>query len=202
MPLSVSGVGGRHIFPADRDVDDHVYTIFEFPGPEYYKDAATKEVADPNKKIVVTYSSINGNDFGGYGEVVLGTKGTLILEREQDAMLFKSSATLTKISVKAGSGGPVLDTYETGGGMAAIAEAAIPTDVSRGYREEIEHWAWCIKNPSPEHQPKCPPKVALADAVVALTSNLAMKRNQRIDFKSEWFDVQSDETPEGVKPTV
>ena len=202
MPLSVTGVGGRHIFPADRDVDDHVYTIFEFPGPEYYKDAATKEVADPNKKIVVTYSSINGNDFGGYGEVVLGTKGTLILEREQDAMLFKNSATLTKISVKAGSGGPVLDTYETGGGMAAIAEAAIPTDVSRGYREEIEHWAWCIKNPSPEHQPKCPPKVALADAVVALTSNLAMKRNQRIDFKSEWFDVQSDETPEGVKPTV
>ena len=23
---------------------------------------------DPNKKIVVTYSSINGNGFGGYGE--------------------------------------------------------------------------------------------------------------------------------------
>ena len=96
--------------------------------------------------------------------------------------------------------GSVMDSYRTGGGMAAIAEAAIPADVSRGYREEIEHWAWCIKNPSPEHQPKCPPKVALADAVVALTSNLAMKENRRIEFKSEWFDPTSDETPDGDRP--
>jgi predicted dehydrogenase len=202
MPLSVTGVGGRQLFPADRDVDDHIYAIYEFPGPEYYKDPATRAVADPHKKVVVTYSSINGNDFGGYGEVVLGTKGTLILEREQDAMLFKNSDTLTRISVKQGADGAVMNTYETGGGMAAIAEAAIPSEVSRGYREEIEHWAWCVKNPSPEHQPKCPPKVALADAVIALTSNLAIKRHQRIEFQPEWFDIQSDETPEGVKPTT
>jgi len=95
-----------------------------------------------------------------------------------------------------------MDSYQTGGDMAAVAEAALPGEVSRGYREEIEHWAWCIKNPSPEHQPKCPPKVALGDAVVALTSNLAMKENRRIDFKPEWFDVQSDATPEGKKPTI
>ena len=61
-------------FPLDRDCEDHVYCIYEFPGPEYE--------ADPNKKIGVTYSSINGNGFGGYGETVMGTKGTLILERE------------------------------------------------------------------------------------------------------------------------
>ena len=46
--------------------------------------------AIPNKKIGVTYSSINGNGFGGYGETVLGTKGTLILEREQEVMLFSN----------------------------------------------------------------------------------------------------------------
>ncbi len=201
-PLSVTGVGGRHIFPADRDVDDHVYTIFEFPGQGYYRDstAEKKEIADANKKIVVTYSSINGNDYGGYGEVVLGTKGTLILEREKDAMLFKRSETLTKISVKAGQGGPAMDTYETGGGMAAVASAAIPTEVSRGYQEEIEHWAWCIKNPSPEHQPKCTPAVALADAVIALTSNIAMKENRRIEFQPEWFQIDRDETPDGRAP--
>ena len=43
---------------------------------------------------MVTYSSINGNGYGGYGEVVFGTDGTLILEQEQDAMLFKGSSTL------------------------------------------------------------------------------------------------------------
>jgi hypothetical protein len=27
-----------------------------------------------------------------------------------------------------------------------------------------------------------------------------MKRNERIEFKPEWFDIDSDETPEGAKP--
>ncbi len=200
MPLSVTGVGGRHIFPADRDVDDHVYTLFEFPGEGYFDDEG--KVADPNKKIVVSYSSINGNGFGGYGEVVLGTKGTLILEREKDVMLFKRSEVDTKISVSGGKDGAVMDSYETGGGQAAVAAAAMPKEPSRGYREEIEHWAYCIKNPSPENQPKCTPKVAMADAIIALTSNIAMKENRRIEFKPEWFDIQNNETPEGNSPRL
>ncbi len=200
MPLNVMGSGSRSLFPADRDVDDHVYTTFEFPGPSYFKEGTSGEVANPGDKIIVTYSSINGNGFGGYGEVVLGTKGTLVLEREKDVLLFKRSETLTKIEVKAGNGDAVMDTYETGGGGAAVAAAATPTEVSRGYREEIEHWAYCIKNPAPENQVKCPPKVAMADAIIALTSNIAMKENRRIEFKPEWFDIQNDETPEGNAP--
>ncbi|MFM9116700.1 MAG: Gfo/Idh/MocA family protein, partial [Planctomycetota bacterium] len=34
-PLTVHAVGGRHIFPLDRHAEDHVYCMFEFPGPEY-----------------------------------------------------------------------------------------------------------------------------------------------------------------------
>ena len=201
MPLSVTGVGGRHIFPADRDVDDHVYTMFEFPGEGYYDE--DMKVADPNKKIVVSYSSINGNGFGGYGEVVLGTKGTLVLEREKDVMLYKRSEVDTKIEVSAGKGGAVMNSYETGGGQAAaVAAAATPTEPSRGYREEIEHWAYCIKNPDPENQPKCTPKVAMADAIIALTSNIAMRENRRIEFKPEWFDIENNETPEGNAPRL
>jgi predicted dehydrogenase len=197
-PLSVTGVGGRHIFPADRECDDHVYCTFEFPGPGYYK-GDSYEIADPHKKIVVTYSSINGNGFGGYGETVFGTKGTLILEQEVDAMLFKGSMTTTRVEVKLTDKGPVMDTYETGGG-AAVAQAASAGNTSRGYREEIEHWAWCIKNPDPAHKPRCAPEVALADAVIALTSNLAIDRNERIEFKPEWFDADRSETPEGNPP--
>jgi len=153
----------------------------------------------------VTYSSINGNGFGGYGEVVLGTKGTLILDREQEALLFMGGDASTKIEVKESGGKPALTTYETGGG-AALAQAATPKNVSRGYREEIEHWAWCVRNPSPENQPKCGPKVAMADAIIALTSNVAMKQGKRIEFKKEWFDLKNDATPEvdlgveGVQP--
>lgn len=201
-PLAVVAVGGRSIFPHDRDCEDHVYCNFEFPGPDYYGDEKTHTVKNPNDKVIVTYSSINGNGYGGWGEVVFGTKGTLILDQEQDAMLFAGSNTGTKIEVGKGKDGkPSLDTYETGGG-AAVAQAATAESVSRGYREEIEHWAWCIRNPAPEHQPRCKPEVALADAVIALTSNIAIAKGGRIDFQHEWFDVDSDATPDGSKPAA
>jgi hypothetical protein len=195
LPLSVSGAGMRSLFPLDRDCEDHVYCLYEFPGPEYE--------SDPNKKIGVVYTSINGNGFGGYGEVVMGTEGTLILDREQEVMLFSNKApTTTKVTVAQGKAGPTLDTTQSGGDAAAVGKKAIEGPVSRGYTEELEHWAWCIRNPDPKNVPRCHPKVALGDAVIALTTNIAMRENRRIDFKKEWFDIDSDETPEGVKPDL
>lgn len=198
LPLNVTAVGGRYTFPMDRDCEDHVYCMYEFPGPEYHK--------DPNKKVVLTYSSINGNGFGDYGEVVMGTDATLVLDREQEAMLFKKAETGTKISVKEDKGGPSLDTAESGGPAAAVGGAAIDAGpISRGYTEELEHWAWCIKNPDPKHKPRCGPEVALCDAVIALVSTDAIRnpeKQARIDFKKEWFDLASDETPEGIKPDL
>ena len=217
-PLTVHAVGGRHIFPLDRDAEDHVYCMFEFPGPGYepgfdvgYRDPVSN-VPDPkkgipaysenpNKKIVVTYSSINGNGYGGYGEVVMGTKGTLVLEREQEVMLFSSNSTSSRVNVKDDGGGPTLDTQASGAGP-ALAEAADTGPVSRGYTEEIEHWAWCIRNPSPENQPRCKPEVALGDAVIALTSNVAIANSAKgksgfIEFDEDWYKVDSDATPDG-----
>jgi predicted dehydrogenase len=197
-PLTVTAVGNRSIFPADREIDDHVYCMYEYPAPGYEE--------DKNKKIVVTYSSINGNGFGGYGEVVLGTKGTLVLEQEQDVMLYKDSSKDTRVTVaKAKDGTPTLDTTESGGGPVAAGKAGGDAAPSRGYTEEMEHWAWCIRNPSPENQPRCKPEVAIADAVIALVSNVALNdpaTQPRIEFKPEWFDIASDETPEGIKPDI
>ncbi|MFM7519264.1 MAG: Gfo/Idh/MocA family protein [Planctomycetota bacterium] len=204
-PLSVTAVGNRSIFPADREIDDHVYCMFEYPAPGYFD--ADGKVADANKKIVVTYSSINGNGFGEYGEVVMGTKGTLVLEREQEVMLYKGSAKDTRVTVaKAKDGTPTLDTTESGGSYAAGAKGGGAADSgppSRGYTEELEHWAWCVRNPDPANQPRCKPEVAIADAVIALTSNIALANpstRARIEFQPGWFDIASDETPEGVVP--
>jgi hypothetical protein len=36
----------------------------------------------------------------------------------------------------------------------------------------------------------------MADAIIALTSNIAMRTGQRIEFKKSWFDMKSDDTPE------
>ncbi|HVW38890.1 MAG TPA: Gfo/Idh/MocA family oxidoreductase, partial [Pirellulales bacterium] len=37
-PLTVSAVGGRHLYPLDREVDDHVYCMYEYPGPGFDED--------------------------------------------------------------------------------------------------------------------------------------------------------------------
>lgn len=219
-PLTVHAVGGRHIFPLDRDAYDHVYCMFEFPAPGYdpnfnpgYRDRASElyekvqgipsHERDENKKIVMTYSSINGNGFGGYGEIVMGTKGTLVLEKEQEVMLYKTADTSTKVGVTEKDGGPVLDTQASGAAPLAKAAAASSGPVSRGYTEEIEHWAWCIRNQAPENQPKCPPKVALADAVLALTTQIAMDnansgKGGYIKFEEGWFDIDSDDVPDAA----
>jgi len=204
-PLTVTALGNRSIFPADREIDDHVYCMYEYPAPGYFDEAGA--VADPNKKVVVTYSSINGNGFGGYGEVVLGTKGTLILEQEQEVMLYKDSSRDTRVTVATGkAGGPTLDTTESGGPAVAASQAGGGDGPpSRGYTEEMEHWVWCIRNPSPENQPRCKPEVAIADAVIALVSNIALASptsQPRIEFQPEWFDITSDVTPEGIPPDL
>jgi predicted dehydrogenase len=199
MPLNVVAAGDRPLFPPDRDVEDHVYCLIEFPAPGY--DA--KDPMARQKKIGVQYASINGNGFGGYGEMAFGTEGTLVLEREQDMTIIKGPASPSSVKVSGGgSGGPTLDTQASGAPAAAAKGPGGGPKVSRGYIEELEHWAWCIRNPAPENQPRCRPKVALGDAIIALVTNMAAREGKRFEFKKEWFDVNNDETPEGVKPSI
>jgi len=202
-PLSVSAAANRPLFPADRDVEDHVYCLIEFPAPGY----DPKDPIASRKKIGVQYASINGNGFGGYGETVLGTEGTLVLETEKDAMLFKTHDTQSKtkvVEVKAGikKGMPDLQIDEKGDPESAAIGTLGALPAERGYTEQLEHWAWCIRNPAPENMPHCHPKVALGDAVIALVTNMAARQGTRIDFKKEWFDIDSKETPEGVAPDL
>jgi predicted dehydrogenase len=192
-PLSVAAAGNRPLFPPDRDIEDHVFCIFEFPAPGY----------DPNdplqshKKIGVQYASINGNGFGGYGETVFGTDGTLLLETEKDVLLYKVADTKGKTRVvESKKKGAALEVSGSGDESAAALGRMAMLAAERGYAEELEHWAWCIRNPSPEHLPRCHPAVALKDAVIALTANKAAREGRRIEFKESWFDFHNDETPD------
>jgi len=199
-PLAVVGVGGNFFYKDGREADDHVYTIFEFPGPS------------EGDRVVVTYSSINTNSFDGYGEMVMGSKGTMIVSQEKEILLYKEagsaySSRQTNVTVERQGGKPVLETSpSTAGPTAASALGTLATaEPSRGYREELEHFAYCVRHgdasnyhADQEHQPRCRGEVALADAVVALTSNLAMKQNRRIEFDPKWFDFNSPEVPEAI----
>jgi predicted dehydrogenase len=199
-PLAVTGVGGTYFYTDGREVDDHVFTLFEFPG-KHEKD-----------RIVVTYSSINTNAFDGYGEMVMGSRGTMIVSQEKEILLFKeagspSASRTTSVTVEAAGSKPVLETSpSTAGPSKASALGGLATaEPSRGYREELEHFAYCVRHgdssdpyADTEHLPRCRGEVALADAVIALSSNIAMREKRRIEFNPDWFDYKSSETPEGA----
>jgi predicted dehydrogenase len=196
LPLSIAASSGRPLFPPDREADDHIYCILEFPAPGY-------DAKDPLKnrnKIGVQYAAVNGNAFGGYGEIVYGTKRTLLLERER-AMSIIPDPTGEKISIST-SKGATLDTQASGPVDWAASKSAADADANLGYKEEIEHWAWCVRNPAPENRPRCYPAVALCDAVIVHAANISARQSRRIEFKPEWFDIDSDETPEGIAPDL
>ncbi|MDR1491555.1 MAG: Gfo/Idh/MocA family oxidoreductase [Planctomycetaceae bacterium] len=197
-PLSVVASGVRNLFPLDRDADDHVHCLYEYPAEGYDPSSELGR----QKKITVAYSSINGNDFDGYGETVFGSKGTLVIEKEKDAYLYRTAGVNEKTKVAKGAR-EELDVVNVPEGdklSAAIGTQGLWGDISRGYSEELEHWAWCIrKNPNcedPKVHPKCYPPVALGDAIIALATNIAIQLEQPIEFQPEWFDIANDATPD------
>jgi len=217
-PLAVSGYGGRNFYGVkgvgsedkqkdDRETDDQIFVTFEFPGKHY--DAKTND----RDVCIVTYSSINTNKFEPYGELVYGSRGTLFMKTEKEALLWKEEGRgsegggpdqrLWVVSTnQTGSPGAVLAAYETSAGPKPAANTGgdLATNVSRGYKEEMEHFAHCIRTQNfagpKEGGLRCPGTTAMADAIMAITANLAMKHKKRIEFKPEWFDYESDAVPE------
>jgi len=206
----VKGVGSKDKYEDPRDIDDHIYVTFEFPG-RHYED-------DNNDLCIVTYSSINTNKFEPYGEIVYGSRGTLFMKTEKEALLWKEDGRGSEGGgpdqrlwiVSGAAGGPVMAAYETTSGSAKESSGGSnwAENVSRGYTEEMEHFCWAIREfadnyypdgveiPREKHGLRCNGVVAMADAIMAHTANLAMKQKKRIVFKHEWFDPMSDAVPE------
>lgn len=212
-PLAVSGYGGKNFYGVKgvgspdkqsdpREIDDHVYVTVEFPGPHYDE--------DKNDVVIVTYSSINTNRMEPYGETIYGSRGTMSVELEQSVMVWKEAGGGTgdggpsqRLKVVAsGSGAPVMEASASMAPAAAGSGSygAGAEKVSRGYTEEMEHFAYCLRNNNFDAPDKgglrCPGTVAMADAVMALTCNLAMAAKKRIVFKPEWFNPDDPATPE------
>ncbi len=209
-PLSVTAVGGTHFYgvgtnPADnREVEDHVYCIYEFPGPNYDRQNPSSR---KNDIVTVTYSSISTNGFEKYGECVMGSKGTLVVEEEQAAYLWGVQGRSTQVTATTGGGPALVDASSTSGSApetraAATGAAALGAGPpSRGYREEMEHLAYLIRmqgqgmeRDNATLKPRCDGRAAMADAIIALTANQAMKHRRRIEFQNAWFDDVRDDS--------
>ena len=174
------------------------------------------KMVDAGYRVVVTYSSINTNRWENYGEMLYGTRGTMVVEGERDMLLYKepnpnikgdAGGKSTYVTVDSSKGKPSVETSPSAAGASGPAVPGTASDEapSRGYREELEHFAYCIRTNKAERiyevtdptlLPRCRGEVALADAVIALTSNLAMRQHKRIEFDPAWFEFKSDATPD------
>lgn len=203
-PRKVTAIGGKYYYKDDRECEDHVYCTYEFPHPK-----------DPEKTgIVVTYSSINTNSMEGYGEQVMGTKGSLLIMNERDVMLFKerdkgdpAPSEDMHVSVAGGDSLALKSTESLSlPTEAAIAKVALEHAayfqppgkkelmVNRGYKNELEAFAFAIRNP--EYKIRCDGRVALADTVMALTANVAMRKQEPVIFQDSWYDPASEDAPD------
>ena len=235
-PLAVQGIGGKFFYGPgrnDRESDDGVFVNFEFPGPKHPK--AGKGGTDEQDIVVVSFTSFNTNESEGYGEWLMGSKGTMYLDQERDAFLWRekdkskkgdTGGRDTKITVTSADGKkPAMESTSTWGAGSASApttkkadNAPIWDSAVRGYRTEMEHFAYCVRMWQAKKQPvsyeaekdssghgklkyadiipRCHGEVAMADAIIALTANMAMAKKERILFEEAWFDPASSEVPE------
>ena len=120
QPEAVSASGGVFRFKDGREVYDHVYATFDYP------DGRT-----------AIFSSIESNAFDHYYEMYMGTKGTLILRREVEAMLFeegaREQATTLEVTARA-AGAPVIDASES-------RRATAPAPCRRRGRPAARSWS-------------------------------------------------------------
>ena len=48
----------------------------------------------------MTYSSINTNSFDGYGEMVMGSRGTMIVSQEKEILLYKEAGNADHLAAR------------------------------------------------------------------------------------------------------
>ena len=173
-PDAVIASGGLYRFADNREVYDHVYATFDYPGGR-----------------TAVFSSIESNAFDDYYEMYLGTKGTLILLREREALLFEESVSgrQTGIEVTAAGKGAAAQSSETmlantnqGGGRSALASsggdaAARPSAT----RLQMRHFCSAIRLGTPL---ACGPEKAMGSARACIGANEAIRTKARVNLRT------------------
>jgi predicted dehydrogenase len=167
-PASVIGSGGVHRFNDGREVQDHIYATFEYP-----------------RGLTATYSSIESNAFENRYEIFFGTKATLIVQNENEALLFEEGAGSrpTGVEIAARDSGPALDASETrpegvgrGGVGAAVAPASPDTARPSATRQQISRFCSAVRVGTPL---ACGAEEAVHSARACILGNEAAQQRAR-----------------------
>jgi len=177
-PTAISASAGIYRYKDDgREWADHAYAIFEYP-----------------KGLTVTYSSIQSNRFDNYYEELMGTKGTLILTGETQAMFFPEPGNEaaapeekeTTVEVAKDKGGPAMQASASrvadaggkavGSGAASGGGGESPLEA---YKSELEGFAHAIRT---GERNLCDGEIGRDAAVAMLKANEAIEKGQRVEL--------------------
>jgi predicted dehydrogenase len=167
-PEAVYASGGIHQYKDGREVSDHVYVTYEYPQGR-----------------TVTFSSIQSNKFDHYYEQIMGTKGTLILLGEKDALLFsEDDGKSTNIEVSKQTSSPVMDASESrkadAAGRTVAGTASQGSDALSAYGLEIAGFCSTIRTSTPL---RGGPERAVKSATASILANEAIEKKARLDIQ-------------------
>ncbi len=166
-PSAVYCTGGIARHNDGREVNDHVYATFEYPGGR-----------------TATFSSIESNAFEDHYEMFMGTKGTLILQNEIEVYLFpEGNEALTKVEVTKQTAAPVADSSATRAADAPgrTVNAASPGQIDRNisYKNEIAEFCAAVRTGSAI---RGGPEKAMKSAIAVVTANQSAEKHVRLDI--------------------
>jgi predicted dehydrogenase len=167
-PVAVAAAGGVHRYSDGREVPDHIYAMWEYPGGR-----------------TATYSSIESNALENRYEVFFGTKATLIVKNEVEALLFDEAGDRESgIEVTPRDAGAAAETSETRpGNTSAAAVPATQAAQASGTRpaasrQEISRFCASVRVGTPLG---CGPEQALHSARACIRANEAIGRRARLE---------------------
>jgi predicted dehydrogenase len=164
-PEAVHASGGISQYKDGREVFDHVFVTYDYPQGR-----------------TVTFSSIQSNKFDNNYEQIMGTRGTLFMLGERDALLFsEQDEKSTNIEVSKQTGNAIIDASESRSADAAgrTVERRSETNVDRltAYGNQISEFCSAVRTGSPL---RCGPEKALNSAMSCLAANEAIEKKVRL----------------------
>ena len=205
-PLAVTGIGGTFFYTDGREVDDHVFVTFEFPGKDYEPGTGQGD------HVVVTYSSINTNSFEKYGETVMGSRGTMIVEEEKEILLYKEAGSAGRLAAdehhgrEGAASKPVIEASPSTAGPSAATVARRPGDgrplarLSRGARalRLLRPPRQRVELPRRQGPPAPLPRRGRPGRRRDRPDQQHRHAAEAADrVRRRWFDYQSPEVPDG-----
>ncbi|HXG57130.1 MAG TPA: Gfo/Idh/MocA family oxidoreductase, partial [Vicinamibacterales bacterium] len=176
-PIAVTASGGIYRFNDGREVPDHIYAMWEYPGGR-----------------TVTYSSLESNALENRYEVYFGTKGTLLVRNETEALLFEegsAAARQTGVQVSPREGVAAAEASETRPGSTAAAskagaagmttKSATPMGASArppATRQELSRFCAAVRGGAAV---ACGPLEASHSARACIRGNEAIKQKKRLE---------------------